>query len=533
MIELADVSFAYPGGAPVLEGVSLTVASAERVVVLGCNGSGKSTLGRLINGSFVPQSGHVAVDGREGSLDGRGGGLARMVGYVRQDPRDQIVSSVVSDEVAFGPRNLGLSREEVLARVDEALDLCGISELRDRMTNELSGGQQQLLAIAGVVAMHPSYLVLDEICSHLDEAARERVTGLVDALVARGAGVMDIAHSAEALFGADRVVVLKAGGIVWSGSPEGFLASDTALKASGLAADPLARVLAQAVGRGYALSDRPDPEGLAAYVGDLFDGGAAAGPSEDRGISAAGTHELSCADVHLSYEDVEALSGVSLRAHGLTVVLGRSGSGKTTLGGVLAGVLEPDSGVAELDGRELRAGDVGLAFQRPEDQLFCDTVLDDIAYGPRMRGKADEEALDNARAAAELLGLGEELLGRSPFELSGGQMRRAALAGVVACGQDAYVLDEPTAGLDAESRAELRALVRGLAADGAAVVVITHDAGEWLADAAQVVLLREGRVVAVADPLQAARDPALYEAAGITAPFSVRLRAACEGGAHA
>ncbi len=526
MIELKDVSFAYPGGRRALEGVTLSVAPGERVVVLGRNGSGKSTLGRLVNGSLAPAAGSVAVDGR-------GRDLVRLVGYVRQDPRDQIVSSVVSDEVAFGPRNLGLPRDEVLARVEEALGLCGISELRDRMTTELSGGQQQLLAIAGVVAMRPAYLVLDEVCSHLDEAARARVAGLVASLVGRGTGVVDIAHSAEALFGADRVAVLETGRLTWSGTPEEFLASERALGSSGLAADTMAHVLSRAVGRGYALPERPDPEGLAAYVGDLYAGAGGVGPSEDRESPAAGTHELSCADVRLSYEDAEALSGVSLDARGLTVVLGRSGSGKTTLGSVLAGVLEPDSGMTALDGRAVRAGDVGLAFQRPEDQLFCDTVLDDIAYGPRMRGKADEEALTHARAAADLLGLGEELLGRSPFELSGGQMRRAALAGVVACGQDAYVLDEPTAGLDAESREELRALVRRLVGGGAAVLVITHDAGEWLEDAAQVVLLHEGRAAAVASPERAARDRKLYEEAGVAAPFAVRLRAACERGEHA
>ena len=535
MIELADVSFAYPGGEPALEEVSLTVAPGERMVVLGRNGSGKSTLGRLMNGSLVPRSGSVTVDGQTSSPNGRQNALTRLVGYVRQDPRDQIVSSVVSDEVAFGPRNLGLSRKEVLARVEEALDLCGISGLRDRMTSELSGGQQQLLAIAGVVAMQSRYLVLDEICSHLDEAARERVGGLVVSLVERGAGVVDIAHSVEALYGADRVVVLDAGRLVWSGSPNEFFTSERALERSGLVADPLARVLERAVRQGYALPDRPDPEGLAAFVGGECTGaeGPAAATENSTAPAAPASHELSCTDVSLCYEDVTALSAVSLRAHGLTVVLGRSGSGKTTLGSVLAGVLEPDAGTAALDARAVRAGDVGLAFQRPEDQLFCDTVLEDIAYGPRMQGAPEEEALARAHAAAELLGLGEELLGRSPFELSGGQMRRAALAGVVACGQDAYVLDEPTAGLDAESRAEFRTLVRGLVAGGAAVVVITHDAGEWLADADQVVLLQEGRVAAVADPHRAARDPKLYEAAGIAAPFAVRLRAASERGGHA
>lgn len=513
MIELEGVSYSYAGGCPALDDVSLSVAPGERVVLLGCNGSGKSTLGRLMNGSLAPSEGAVTVDGRAS-------GLTRLVGYVRQEPRNQIVSSVVLDEVAFGPRNLGLSREEVLARVEEALSLCGISDLRDSMTSELSGGQQQLLAIAGVVAMRPSYLVLDEAGSHLDEASRRRVADLVETFMGRGMGVVDIAHSPEALFGADRVVVLDAGRVVWTGAPEEFLLSEEALRRSGLVADPLARVLTRAVERGYVLPKRPDPEGLAAYVEGL-DGCAPvrAGSFE---------HELSCSDASLSYDGTVALNGASLEARGLTLLLGRSGSGKTTLGSVLAGVLEPDTGAARLDGRDVRAGDVGLAFQRPEDQLFCDTVLDDIAYGPRVRGDSEEGAIARAHEAAALLGVGEGLLDRSPFELSGGQMRRVALAGVVACGQDAYVLDEPTAGLDAESREELRELVRGLVVRGAAVVVITHDPGEWLGEAARVAFLRDGRVAEVTGPERAMRDVGLYERAGLAAPLSVRLRAARE-----
>ena len=330
--------------------------------------------------------------------------------------------------------------------------------------------------------------------------------------------MVDVAHSAEALFGADGVAVLSSGRLVWRGRPEDFLLCEEALRLSGLAADPLARTLAHAVAAGYRLPAEPDPEGLAPYVQEP--------PAVLReGASRAGAHELSCAGVRVSYDDLRALDGVSLCARGLTLLLGRSGSGKTTLGGVLAGVLTPDSGRAALDGRPVIAGDVGLAFQRSEDQLFCDTVLDDIAYGPRQRGLGEDAALSAARDAAALLGVGDELLGRSPFELSGGQMRRVALAGVVACGRDALVLDEPTAGLDVESRRELLDVVRGLVEGGTAVVVITHDPGEWLGDATSVALLRGGRVIEVADPVRAACDPAPYEAVGLEPPLSVRLRA--------
>ena len=319
MIEVRDACFSFDGARNVVDHVSLDVAPGERVVLLGLNGSGKSTLARLLNGSLRPSSGSVRVDGEAE-------GLARLVGYVRQDPRNQIVSAVVSDEVAFGPRNLGLPRAEVLARVDEALSACGIEALRDRMTSELSGGQQQLVALAGVLAMRPRYLVLDEATSMLDQPTRARVARIVEETSARGVGVLEISHRPMA-------------------------APDRTLR----------------------MSD-----------GRVFEGGA---PSEASGVPAQpcmsrGTSALRGVNLTAAYGTHVALDDVSLDARGLTLLLGPSGAGKTTLARVLTGVLAPDAGTVTLGGRPVRAGDVGLAFQRPEDQLFCDTVLDDIAYGP-------------------------------------------------------------------------------------------------------------------------------------------------------
>lgn len=414
MLEVRDVCFSFDGERNVLEHVSLVVEPGEHVVLLGPNGSGKSTLARLLNGSLVPSSGCVRVDGRTE-------GLARHVGYVRQDPRNQIVSAVVSDEVAFGPRNLGLPRDEVLRRVDEALEACGISPLRDRMTSELSGGEQQLVAIAGVLAMRPRYLVLDEATSMLDPSSRERVAQIVDHLVASGLGVLEIAHCRKA---GVREVFLDRGRISYQ------------LPAS--AESPQKKV--------------------------------------PRSVTSG------CRQQGLSVSNVTVLGRLRLVSQdfqGLVLVTGPSGAGKTTLARVLAGVLAPDSGEVTLDGHRVRPGDVGLAFQRPEDQLFCDTVLDDIAYGPRAHGLGEEEALAAARMAAARLSIGEELLDRSPFALSGGQMRRVALAGVTAARPRAYVFDEPTAGLDARGVREFRDLACGLADEGATVVVITHDPQEW------------------------------------------------------
>ena len=509
MIEVCGASYAYAGGDPALDGVSLALEPGERVVLLGRNGSGKSTLARLLNGSLLPSSGTVRVDGATE-------GLARIVGYVRQDPRNQIVSALVEDEVAFGPRNLGLAREEVLARVGEALAACGIADLRGRLTSELSGGEQQLLALAGVLAMRPAYLVLDEVGSQLDEASRRRVAKVVRRAEEQGVGVLEIAHGAEALLGASRVVVLAGGRVAWEGVPDDLLASASALEASGLADDPLAGIMARARARGWGVVDGPD-----ALACD--------GSHETQPCKPCARHALSANGVGVLYGSRRALDALSLDARGLLLVLGPSGSGKSTLARALAGVLDPDEGRCELDGVPVRAGDVGLAFQRPEDQLFCDTVADELAYGPRAEGLAGPEVEGAAAWAASELGI-ERLLSRSPFELSGGQMRRVALAAALSSRPAAYVFDEPTAGLDAPSRRELRELVASLVRDGASAVVVTHDAAEWLDVASEVAFLAQGRLVARASAAEAARSPELFRSAGLEPPLLVSLRAASERG---
>ena len=518
MVELRDVSFSYDAEKNVLEHVSFGLRPGEHVVLLGRNGSGKSTLGRLLNGSLRPSSGTVLLDGVDVTGAPRGV-LARAAGYVRQDPLAQIVSDLGFDEVAFGPRNLGLSPAEVRERVEEALAACGIAPLARRLTSELSGGQQQLLALAGALAMRPAHLVLDEADAHLDQATRTRLRAVVRTAVARGAGVLEIAHSGEALPDATRVIVLSAGRLAWEGSPEALLRDPAALAASGLESDPVAAALARAVASGHGLAQAASPEVLGRFAEKDVPLAAVSRPARER---------LVARDVAVSYGDVEALRGASLGAGGLTLLLGASGSGKTTLARVLAGVLDPDAGEASLDGARVRPGTVGLSFQRPEDQLFCETVLDDVAYGPRARGAGEDEARELARSVATRLGVDEELLGRSPFSLSGGQMRRVALAGVMAVRPAAYVFDEPSAGLDAPGRAELAHTVRGIADEGAAVVVITHDAGEWLDVADGVAFMREGRVTARASAREARRSPELFEAAGLEAPLLVRARSARE-----
>ncbi len=521
MLEIDHVSFAYADAhGHALHDVSVSVRPGERVVVLGANGSGKSTLARVANGSARPLSGSVRVDGE------KDGALVRRVGYVRQDPASQLVSARVFDEVAFGPANLGLARQEVVSRANEALERCRIEELADRGTAGLSGGQQQLVAIAGVVAMRPRYLVLDEICSHLDPLARIEVEDLVDSLASGGVGVLEMAHDVRSVLRAARVVVLDGGRVAWEGSPGELFASETAPRTA-LLDGPRSRAIAVATRAGADVAACADPDALAAFAeargleSEVLE---ALGSREATAAAPAG-HALSLAGARVDYDGVRALDEATLEAPcGVTLVAGLSGSGKTTAACALAGVLELGSGAALLDGDAVRPGGVGLAFQRSEDQLFADTVADDIAFGPRNAGAGEVEVSAAVARAAGEMGLSEELLARSPFSLSGGQRRRAALAGVIALDYGAYVLDEPSAGLDARGRRLLCSLVTGLARRGASVVLVTHAVGEWLPVADRVVMLRDGRVASSCDAAEAWSSTAPYALAGLPAPYEVRVR---------
>lgn len=539
MLSLDHVSYAYPGLAYAVEDLSLCVSQGGWVAVVGPSGSGKSTLAALASGSLSPASGRVTADGRDvrDSCD---------VALVRQDPSSQFVSSLVEDDVAFGPRNLGLDADAIRARVHEALELAGIVGLSHRDVSELSGGQRQLVALAGALALRPRYLVLDEVCSQLDSAAREALRGVVNVLRRRGVGILEVTHLVEELIGAEEAIVLSAGRAVWEGTPQGLLADSDVCRLAGLVG-PDARLCASLAAAGVDLRAAPvDLEAACATLCDkdkaaIWDALKGSLDCERASLGAVGPTErvqggLELDSVCLYREDASAygvgavrvLADISLAvAFGRVLLLaGPSGSGKTTSALVMAGLIEADFGTSMLAGRPVRPSDVGLAFQRPEEQLFANTVLDDVAFGALARGAGAKVARSQAQEALKRLGIERTLWDRSPLGLSGGEARRVALAGIVAMRPSAYVLDEPTVGLDGRAARRVIALTRELATDGAAVVVISHEVGEWLGVADDGCLLREGRVVWSGSRTELLTSPGAFCKAGLRAPLAVRVRGA-------
>jgi energy-coupling factor transport system ATP-binding protein len=469
MIELKGIAAA--GYA--LRGVDLDLAPGERLVLMGANGAGKSTLLHSIVALTSIDAGQVRVDGLDPFDAHQTVAVRQRVGFVQQRPDDQIVATSVEDDTAFGPENLGLSRPEMRLRVSEALAAVGLSGFESREPHTLSGGQKQRLVIAGALALRPRYLLLDEPTSMLDPQGKAEVLAILTDLTAAGCGILHVTHSLSEAASADRVCVLSEGRCVFCGPPADLKAcSDEQLRDWGIA-------------RGLRTVTRAPYEGKP--------GGEQAATEQLRA-----TRLSYCYD--LGTEHIEALREIDLAlAPGeLVLVRGVTGSGKSTLLTLLAGLLKPDAGAVTLGAHPLTPqtarGQVGLIFQDPESQLFDETVLDDVAFGPRNLGCDKAVALTRARDALCQVGLGSEDFGkRSPFRLSGGQARRVAIAGIIALRPRFILADEPTSGLDAVGRDQVRALLASLTAH-CGVLVVSHSPEEFSGCATRIYELSNNRL---------------------------------------
>ena len=614
MIEVVD---AIVDGA--LHGVSLCVERGEVVALIGHNGSGKSTLGRLVCGAQLPQSGAVCVDGAStANVPGRAL-VRRLVGYVGQNPADQTVSTIVSDELAFGLWNIGCVEGEIAERVASSLDAVGLAGFEDREVPSLSGGELQRLVLASVLAMEPGYLVLDEVTSQIDSTFRSQFRGLVARLVGRGVGVVLVTHDPLEVLSCNRVLVLDAGKVIWSGAPGSLLVDYRDLWDWVLPPNDYADALRCAVADGFDLAGGFAPAHLVTWLrsvraegragagspldaGRDSDNGRIAGHNSDahsvsgrksdtqvsqngeispdkganvriqpenganvrispenginirimpenasnssipsdgagafsaisgndrvtEGEPAREASSLAFSHVSIAYENADVLNDISLLIPSgrVTLIAGRSGAGKTTLACLAAGLTKAQSGSVLLGGTAPVPGEVALAFQNPEQQLFLETVEHELAFAPRNLGCSEDEVARRVSDAASQLEI-KELLPSDPFCLSGGQARRVALASILTLNPRAVVLDEPTAGLDAPARAALHRLVQDLACKGLPVLVVSHDLEEWLAAADQVVLLADGTIAWQGTPDALASDMDAFARAGLEPPESWQLR---------
>ena len=542
MLEVRNARVLLEDAAPALRDVSCHIAPGELVAFIGANGSGKSTLARLMCAAQMPSEGAILVDGASSADEGGRERIRRLVGRVGQAPADQIISTVVADEVALGLVNLDLDERAIEERTARALAAVGLAGFEARAVESLSGGEQQRLILAAVLAMEPSYLVLDEPISQLDSAARASFRSLVRDVACAGTGVALITHDPLEALMCDRVYCLDGGRIVWKAAPRELLGAGDGRLAEVLPPSTYVDALRAVVARGYDPAWGVEPDAVTSWLSEQLEAGALDVRSVDAVARAArsglrtvaprdvedGEREgLSARDVRASRGGTEVLHGVSLDipAGEVVLVAGASGAGKTTLACAIAGLIAPDAGTVALAGRPVTVGAVGVAFQDPESQLFLESVAEELAFAPRNLGFSEERTTAAVERVARMLDVGE-LLDRDPFALSGGQARRVALGGILTAEPRALVLDEPSAGLDAAGRAALHGLVRSLARDGMPIMVVSHDLEEWLADADRVALMRAGAIAWAGTPEEL--DVAAFERSGIEPPETMQLRHAVD-----
>jgi energy-coupling factor transport system ATP-binding protein len=493
---IEDLSFRYRDRQePSLRDISLQVAPGELLLLAGASGSGKTTLIRCING-LIPRSykgemgGRVLLNGEETA----GLSLARIsqiVGTVLQDPERQILGSRVLNEAAFGLENLGLSRPEIRERVEEALSYLGISHLRDRETFHLSGGEKQKVALAGVLAMRPSLLLLDEPLASLDPASALETLERVRRMADEGMTVLMVEHRVEDVLKIhpDRVLFMMNGQVRYLGPAEGL----------NKAVDYREVKLPAPMVMEMAAADPPPPE-LKFIPGNN-------GAAPDAPL-------VGFEDVAFGYESERpVLHGINVevRRGDVIAVLGPNGAGKTTLVKHAIGLLKPKSGRVLVNGRDTRelsvaqiANTLGYVFQSPSHMLFAPTVAEELAFGPQNL-KHDPELIEKeVNEAIQIV----NLTGREkdpPFALSFGQQKRVSIAAILAMRSKILVMDEPTAGQDYRNYLEFMDSILQLPSFEA-ILFITHDIDLAIIYANRVWLVNQGQVVADGPPQEVLSD---------------------------
>lgn len=539
-IKVKGVSFSYRGAAPsvkALEDITFRQEISEFVVISGASGAGKSTFCRILNG-LIPTftkgdfRGEVRIFGE--SIDGRRVAYnAQHVGLVFQDFEAQLFSTNAALEVAFGPENFGIPREEIDRRIREALSLVGLDGVQGRDPSRLSGGQKQRLALASVLSIQPDVLVLDEPTTDLDPAGKQEIFRLFDHLRGTTKALLMVEHETEQMGAADRIVLMDHGRIVRDERAHDLLHRPEIMEHHGLR--PLGTtVLFKRLG----LSDGPlDPEDAVAHLRrqgwTLQSQQTAALEAQDR------DHERGYREpvievrdlIHVYGDGKEALSGVSLtiRRGEMLALIGQNGSGKTTLAKHFNRLLLPTGGSVRVLGRDTRAWRmselgqrVGYVFQNPDHQIFADTLWEEISFGPQNAGLSKEEVERRTLKALDAVGLsGYEK--EDPFSLTKSERQRIAVASVLATEPEILILDEPTTGLDAPQQRSMMELVRTLNQRGITVLLITHSMWTVTHYAHRCIVMKEGNLIADAPTRTIFSQEGLLRSADIMPPDIVRL----------
>lgn len=547
----------------ILKGVDLTIKKGEFIALLGRNGSGKTTFSKQLNAILRPSEGTVTVD-EMGTKDAdKLYEIRQRVGMVFQNPDNQMVAANVEEEVAFGPENLGMESDTIVARVKQALEQVRMWKRRKTAPNHLSGGQKQRIAIAGILAMHPDYIVLDEPTAMLDPKGRKEVMEALQRLnQEQEMTVILITHDMEEAALASRVILLADGQVRFDGTPEKFFGADVLLAEMGMEAPLSYRVrklidsdvFEKKIGDARVEEATIDKrEKVAEYdeTGREWEASSELVDKKKNKKAEAETDEkdkdlLSLQHVSYIYSPGTAYEKVALDDVNLSLgkgeivgLAGHTGSGKSTMIQLLNGLLKPTSGTVTFEGKDIHAkgysgnylrSKVGMVFQYPEHQMICDTVWEDVAFGPSKQGLTGEACETRVEEALRFVDLPEKYYQASPLQLSGGQKRRVAIAGVLAMHPEYIILDEPAAGLDAAGKREIFDRIRRMSREqGIGVLLVSHSMEDLAEYADRIIVLDDGKKILDDRPAEVFAERETLETCGLDVPevvkFADRLRA--------
>ena len=578
------------GSEKAIDGVSFDIKDGEFISIVGHNGCGKSTLAKHLNALICPTEGTLWVDGMNTADDDNIFNIRQCTGMVFQNPDNQLVANVVEEDVGFGPENIGVPTDEIWKRVNDALKIVNIEKRRKDSPNHLSGGQKQRVAIAGVLAMKPKCIVLDEPTAMLDPSGRKEVIDAITMLNKKEKiNIILITHHMEETLNSDRIIVMDGGKIVMEGSPEtifkqaeelkkhklcvpqatqiadllknkGIDIDRTILTREDLVNEILEKVDMQNIKQEIKQDSKQDSKQYLKQDIDLkennikqdltldtaqnFDADTITSSekqlqesdnkNDNTKIKLIETKDLSYIYEKGTVYERTALSNVNITINKgeFVALIGHTGSGKSTLIQTLNGLVKPTSGVVYYNGKNIHdkgnslkklRSKVGLVFQYPEYQLFAETVIEDVKFGPKNIGMSPEEINDAANEALKMTGVSDNLYEASPLELSGGEKRRVAIAGVLAMKPEVLILDEPTAGLDPAGRDEILGLISELHKNGLTIILVSHSMSDVAEYADKIYVMDDGCLFAKGTPSEVFKGYKELEKIGLSAPETVYI----------
>lgn len=543
----------------ILDDININVKNGEFIAILGQNGSGKSTFAKHLNALLLPNEGSVFINGEDTSLVDELWKIRKQCGMVFQNPDNQIVGVTVEEDVGFGPENIGMPSKKIVKTVNHALEKVGMSAFKKKSPNHLSGGQKQRVAIASSLAMKPECIVLDEPTAMLDPKGRKDVLDLVKQLnKEEKMTIILITHHMEEAVSADKIFILNDGKPVICGTPRDVFLKIDEIRSFKLELPQIMELSYRLYQKGkisrydmldvdefvaqykeYVIknnmgdikkirqskNDNIKPEGLIEKTIQLQS-------EAERRVE---TDVLQLKNVSYSYDigtsmENKAVIGadLSIKEKEFIGIIGHTGSGKSTLIQLMNGLIKPSEGEIYFRGKNIAEKDfnkrqlhfsVGLVFQYPESQLFEETVLSDVMYGPLNKGYEKEQAEEIAKKSLKSLGIDEEYFDKSPFDLSGGQKRRVAIAGVIAMEPDIIILDEPTAGLDPLTKDRLLESLKSLRQNkGKTIIIVSHSMEDVANYVERVIVINEGRIVFDDATKQVFKNIDELEKMGLAAP---------------